>query len=97
MGTHFYTGTAFPPQYRGALFIPLAGSWNRDQLAGFEVITVREGEGGRLIREPFLTGFRDEANARFLGRPSGALTLPDGSLLISDQQNGAIYRITYTR
>lgn len=97
VGTHFYTGTAFPEQYRGAMFIPLAGSWNREQLSGFEVITVREGEGGRLIREPFLTGFRDDAARSFSGRPSGALTLPDGSLLISDQQNGAIYRITYTR
>jgi len=97
VGTHFCTGTAFPERYRGAMFIPLAGSWNRERLSGFEVITVREGEGGRLIREPFLTGLRDEANNRFLGRPSGALTMPDGSLLISDQQNGAIYRITYTR
>lgn len=97
VGTHFYTGTAFPEQYRGAMFIPLAGSWNREQLSGFEVITVREGEGGRLIREPFLTGFRDDAARSFSGRPSGALTMPDGSLLISDQQNGAIYRITYTR
>ena len=97
VGSHFYTGTAFPERYRNALFIPLAGSWNRAPLSGFEVVTVREGEGGRLIQEPFLTGFRDDANNRFTGRPSGALTMPDGALLISDQQNGAIYRITYGR
>ncbi|MCW8086964.1 PQQ-dependent sugar dehydrogenase [Sabulicella glaciei] len=97
IGTHFYTGTAFPEQYRNALFIALRGSWNRAPLSGFEVIAVREGENGRLTQQPFLTGFRDDANQRFSGRPAGLLTLPDGSLLVSDEDNGAIYRVSYRR
>jgi glucose/arabinose dehydrogenase len=96
IGTRFYRGSMFPEQYRNALFVSLRGSWNRDSLAGFEVIAVREVDG-RLIQEPFLTGFRDDANQRFVGRPVDTLTLPDGSLLVADEQNGAIYRVTYRR
>jgi glucose/arabinose dehydrogenase len=96
VGTHFYTGTAFPQAYHNALFIALRGSWNRERLSGYEVSVVREIEG-RLVREPFLTGFRDDANQKFLGRPVGLMTLPDGSLLVSDEQNGAIYRVSYRR
>ncbi|MCU0944203.1 MAG: PQQ-dependent sugar dehydrogenase [Rubritepida sp.] len=97
IGTHFYRGTAFPQQYHNALFIANRGSWNRDRLAGYEVIVVREVEGGRLVQEPFLTGFRDDANQRFVGRPAGLLTMPDGSLLVSDEENGAIYRVSFRR
>jgi len=97
IGTHFYTGTAFPEQYRNALFIANRGSWNRSRLAGYDVVVVREVEGGRLVQEPFLTGLRDDANQRFLGRPAGLLTMPDGSMLISDEENGAIYRVSARR
>lgn len=97
IGTHFYTGTAFPERYRNALFVALRGSWNRERMAGYKVVVVREAEGGRLVQEDFLTGFLDEANQRFSGRPAGVLTMPDGSLLVSDEQLGAIYRITYRR
>jgi glucose/arabinose dehydrogenase len=97
VGTHFYTGTQFPEQYRNALFIAFQGSWNRAPLSGFEVVVVREAEGGRLVQEPFMTGFRDDAAQKFNGRPSGLLTMPDGSLLVSDTDNGAIYRVTYRR
>jgi glucose/arabinose dehydrogenase len=96
IGTHFYRGTAFPERYQGALFIANRGSWNRPQLSGYNVVVVRE-EGGRLVQEEFLTGLRDQANNRFLGRPAGLLTMPDGALLVSDEENGAIYRITYRR
>lgn len=95
IGTHFYTGTAFPERYRGALFIANRGSWNRERLAGFNVVVVREAEGGRLVMEEFMTGFRDDANQRFVGRPAGLLTMPDGALLVSDEENGAIYRVTH--
>ncbi|MCX7372610.1 MAG: PQQ-dependent sugar dehydrogenase [Alphaproteobacteria bacterium] len=94
IGTHFYRGTAFPEQYRNALFIANRGSWNRSRLSGFNVVMVREVDG-RLVQEEFLGGLRDDAGQRFLGRPAGILTMPDGSLLISDEENGAIYRITY--
>ncbi len=97
IGTHFYTGTAFPERYRGALFIANQGSWNRPRLSGFNVVVVREGENGRLVMEEFLTGLRDDANQRFSGLPAGLLTMPDGSLLVSDEDNGAIYRVSYRR
>ncbi len=97
IGTHFYTGAAFPEQYRNALFIANRGSWNRSRLSGFNVVVVREAEGGRLVMEEFLSGLRDDAAQRFTGRPSGLLTMPDGALLVSDEDNGAIYRITYRR
>lgn len=97
IGTHFYTGTAFPEQYRNALFIANRGSWNRPRLSGFNVVVVREAENGRLVMEEFLTGLRDDANNRFLGRPAGLLTMPDGALLVSDEENGAIYRVTARR
>lgn len=93
IGTMFYTGAMFGDAYRNALFIALRGSWNRERLAGFEVVTVREVEG-RLVQEPFLTGLRDDAGQRFLGRPAGLLTMPDGALLVADEHNGAIYRIS---
>jgi len=96
IGTHFYRGTAFPERYRNALFIANRGSWNRSQLSGFNVVAVRE-EGGRLVQEEFLTGLRDDAGQRFTGRPAGLLTLSDGSLLVSDEENGAIYRVSARR
>jgi glucose/arabinose dehydrogenase len=96
IGTRFYTGQMFPEAYRNALFISLRGSWNRDRLSGYEVVSVREIEG-RLVKEPFMTGFRDDATQRFVGRPVDTHTLPDGSLLVADEQNGAIYRVSYRR
>jgi glucose/arabinose dehydrogenase len=97
IGTRFYTGTMFPEAYRGRLFVALRGSWNRERLAGFEFVTVRL-EGDRVAGiEPFLTGLRDDAANRFLGRPADMLTLPDGSMLFTDEENGAIYRVTYGR
>jgi glucose/arabinose dehydrogenase len=59
-------------------------------------VTVRC-EGGRPVIEPFLTGLRDHEGQRFFGRPAGLLTPLDGSLLISDEENGAIYRVTQRR
>ena len=95
IGTRFYTGTMFPEQYRGQLFIARRGSWNREQLSGYDVVVAKIGaDGGVSGIEPFLTGFRDEANNRFLGRPVDVLQRRDGSLLVSDEQNGAIYRIS---
>lgn len=96
IGTHFYRGTAFPERFRNALFIANRGSWNRPQLSGFNVVVVRE-EGGRLVQEEFLSGLRDDANQRFHGRPAGLLTMPDGALLVSDEENGAIYRVSVRR
>jgi glucose/arabinose dehydrogenase len=96
LGIRFYNGTQFPAAYRGAAFIAQRGSWNRERLSGYEVVVARlDAQGNVTGVEPFLTGFRDEANNRFIGRPVYMLPRADGSLLVSDEQNGAIYRITH--
>ena len=98
LGMRFYTGSQFPAQYRNQIFIARRGSWNREQLAGYDVVVAKLDAEGRVTGiEPFLTGLLDEANNRFLGRPVDVLQLRDGSLLVSDEQNGAIYRISYGR
>jgi glucose/arabinose dehydrogenase len=85
----------FPPNYRNVAFIARHGSWNREQKFGFDVAVARI-DGTRARIEPFLTGLLDPATNTFFGRPSYVLPLEDGSLLVSDEQNGAIYRITYS-
>ena len=98
MGAHFYTGSMFPAEYRNTLFVARKGSWNRTQKFGYDVVTVRtDAEGRNASIQPFMTGFMDAASDSFVGRPTYFLQLPDGSLLVSDEQLGAIYRITYAR
>ena len=98
MGVHFYTGSMFPAEYRNMLFVARKGSWNRTQKFGYDVVTVRTDASGQNPRiQAFMTGFLDSSNDSFSGRPTYMLQLPDGSMLISDEQNGAIYRITYAK
>ncbi len=98
MGLHFYTGTMFPAEYRNAMFVARKGSWNRTKKIGFDVLTVRADADGRNVTvTPFMTGFLDPASDTFSGRPAYLLQLADGSLLVSDEQLGAIYRISYAR
>jgi glucose/arabinose dehydrogenase len=98
MGVHFYTGNMFPAEYRNVMFVARKGSWNRTKKFGFDVVTVRMDADGKNAKiEPFMTGFLDPASDTFSGRPTYFLQLPDGSLLVSDEQLGAIYRITYAR
>lgn len=96
LGMRFYTGNMFPADYRDAIFVARRGSWNKSQKTGYDVLTVRAGADGKGAKmTPFVTGFLDEAKNEFWGRPVDVLQLPDGSLLVSDEQNGAIYRVTY--
>jgi glucose/arabinose dehydrogenase len=90
----FYTGTMFPPKYRGGIFIARHGSWDRSEKIGADVVHVTLNRDGSVRSvEPFLTGFlKDNA---FLGRPVDLQVMKDGSLLVSDDHAGAIYRITY--
>ncbi len=94
LGIKFYTGNMFPQSYRNVAFIARHGSWNREQEFGFDVVVARI-NGGRARIEPFMTGLLDEKTNMFYGRPSYVLQLADGSLLVSDETNGAVYRITY--
>jgi glucose/arabinose dehydrogenase len=95
LGMRFYTGTMFPAEYKNAIFIAQHGSWNREPKpkTGYRVMVARPDEKGERRYEPFATGFLDGSKA--WGRPVDLLLLPDGSLLLSDDTAGAIYRITY--
>jgi len=98
MGVKFYTGKMFPAEYQNTMFIARKGSWNRSKPNGFDVVNVREGEGGKVTMKPFLTGFNeDKESYKFWGRPAYVAQMPDGALLVSDEQVGAIYRISYQK
>jgi len=93
LGMRFYTGTQFPAIYRKQIFIAEHGSWNRSRKIGYRVSVVRL-EGGRAVSyQPFATGWLQGEQA--WGRPADVLVMPDGSLLVSDDYAGAIYRISY--
>jgi len=98
MGVHFYTGSMFPAEYKNTMFIARKGSWNRTKKFGYDVVTVKaDAEGRSATMTPFMTGFLDTSTEAFSGRPTYFLQMPDGSLLVSDEQLGAIYRISYAR
>ena len=95
LGLTFYTGNTFPPAYEQQLFIAQHGSWNRSEKVGYNVLLVRFGNGGQPAgSEVFAAGWLQGQDN--WGRPNDVLQMPDGSLLISDDQMGAIYRITYS-
>jgi glucose/arabinose dehydrogenase len=85
----------FPAEYRGQVFIAEHGSWNRSHKIGYRVSLVRVKDGQAVSYEPFAEGWLQGEQA--WGRPADLQELPDGSLLVSDEQAGAIYRITYAR
>jgi glucose/arabinose dehydrogenase len=96
LGTKFYTGKMFPADYKNTLFIARKGSWNRTKKFGYDVVNVRLSPDGKSAKmKPFLTGFLDSKSDTFWGRPAYLLQMPDGALLVSDEQLGAIYRISY--
>ncbi len=98
MGVTFYTGEMFPAEYRNVLFNARKGSWNRTKKIGYDVVMVKASADGKdAAIVPFMTGFMNEADQSFWGRPAYLLQLRDGSLLVSDEQLGAIYRVTYAR
>ncbi len=94
LGIKFYTGAMFPASYKNVAFIARHGSWNREKKFGYDVVVARI-NGGKATIEPFLTGLLDEKGNAFHGRPSYVLQMKDGSLLVSDETSGAVYRITY--
>jgi glucose/arabinose dehydrogenase len=94
LGMRFYTGTQFPAEYRGSIFIAEHGSWNRSRKIGYRITRVRVDKNSAVAYEPFATGWLQ--GEKTLGRPADVLVAPDGSLLVSDDFAGAIYRISYT-
>lgn len=96
LGLRFYTGTQFPEAYRDAMFVARHGSWNRTAKLGGDVVVAKPGPDGKTAAtEPFLTGFLQDN--KYVGRPVDVLVAKDGSLLVSDDYNGAIYRVSYGR
>jgi glucose/arabinose dehydrogenase len=96
LGMIFYTGTMFPAAYQGTLLLARKGSWNRTKLFGYDVAMVKADPDGKNARvTPFMTGFLDPRDNKFWGRPAYLLQMPDGALLVADEYNGAIYRVTY--
>ncbi|MBD3427065.1 MAG: sorbosone dehydrogenase family protein [Candidatus Omnitrophica bacterium] len=95
LGMKFYTGRMFPEEYKNQIFIAEHGSWNRSVPIGYRVMLVRL-EGDKAVSyEVFAEGWLTKEGA--WGRPVDILLLPDGSMLVSDDKNGAIYRITYEK
>jgi glucose/arabinose dehydrogenase len=97
LAVKFYTGRMFPAQYRGQVLIAEHGSWNRSKAAGktgYRVTLVRLKGNDAVSYEPFIEGWLQ--GDEVLGRPVDLLVAPDGSLLVSDDQRGVIYRISYT-
>ena len=98
MGIKFYTGNMFPPEYKDAALIARKGSWNSNQKVGFDVVMVKAGTDGKNPKiTPFITGFMNPADQSFWGRPAYLMQMTDGSMLVSDEQLGAIYRVTYSK
>jgi len=95
LGMRFYTGEMFPSESKSRIFIALHGSWNRTQKTGFKLMQVTLVPGGAAKYEVFAEGWLQ--GEEFWGRPVDVQVLRDGSLLVSDDWNGVLYRITYQR
>lgn len=94
LGMRFYTGSQFPKTYKNAIFVARHGSWNKSQKQGGDVVVVKLNKDGTVKSvEPFMTGFLEDN--KYVGRPVDVMLLKDGSLLVSDDWNGAVYRVSY--
>jgi len=94
LGMRFYTGNMFPREYRNAIFIARHGSWNKTVKIGGDIVVAKLNPDGTVKSvEPFITGFL--VNNNYIGRPVDIELMKDGSILISDDWNGAVYRVTY--
>jgi glucose/arabinose dehydrogenase len=95
LGMRFYTGHMFPAHYHNAIFIARHGSWNKTHKIGGDVVVAELNRDGTVRSiEPFITGFLVSGN-KYLGRPVDMEWMKDGSMLLSDDFNGALYRISY--
>lgn len=95
LGFTFYTHDTFPEKYKNGAFVGQHGSWNRDPLSGYKVVFVPFVNGEPQAPEDFLTGFiANEETGEVYGRPVGVTTLPDGSLLVNDDDSNVIWKIS---
>jgi glucose/arabinose dehydrogenase len=97
LGMRFYTGSMFPPEYKNAIILAEHGSWNREHKLGYRVMVVRLEDNKAVSYEPLVTGWLDDDTDKAWGRPVDVEVLDDGSLLISDDWKGVLYRVTYRK
>jgi len=94
LGMRFYTGSQFPKTYKNAIIVARHGSWNRSKKFGGDVVVVHLDKDGKFkSMEPLITGFLEDN--KYIGRPVDVMQMKDGSILVSDDWNGAVYRISY--
>ena len=100
LGMRFYNGKMFPAEYRGNIFIAMHGSWNRSVKHGYNVMrVVLDAKGNPKSMKPFLEGFLtdEKGDPPMWGRPVDVMVMRDGAMLVSDDYNGIIYRISYKK
>jgi len=94
LGMRFYTGKMFPASFKNQIIIARHGSWNRTNKFGGDVVVAHLNKDGTVKNlEPLVTGFLQDN--KYVGRPVDVLQLKDGSILVSDDWNGAVYRVSY--
>jgi glucose/arabinose dehydrogenase len=94
LGMRFYTGSMFPKSYKNVAIVARHGSWNRTVKFGGDVVAVHLNKDGTVKNiEPLVTGFLEDN--KYVGRPVDVMQLKDGSLLVSDDWNGAVWRVSY--
>ena len=97
LGLQFYTGSQFPAEYKNKLFVALHGSWNRTIPNGYKIMIATIGADSKVVKyEPFAEGWLQK-DKKVLGRPTAIEIAKDGSLLVSDDKNGVIYKIAYKK
>ena len=94
LGMAFYTGDQFPSKYKNGIFVAQHGSWNRTTPCGARIMFASVDDEGNASWEPFAEGWLND-NGEYDGRPMSVTPMKDGSLLVSDDYAGAIYRISY--
>jgi len=94
LGLRFYRGKHFPTEYKNQLFVAEHGSWNRSEPQGYRVALIKFNQGKPVSEQAFISGWLTQ-DGKVLGRPVDILEMPDGSLLISDDMLGVIYRVEY--
>jgi glucose/arabinose dehydrogenase len=96
LGIRFYQGKQFPDAYKNQLFVAEHGSWNRTIPQGYRVAVIKFDQGKPVSEQDFISGWLTK-DGQVLGRPMDILTMPDGSLLISDDTLGVIYKVEYRK
>jgi glucose/arabinose dehydrogenase len=97
LGMKFYTGDMFPAEYKNNILIAEHGSWNRHKYQGARVKRVIVGPDGKDAKQEILAEGWIEGDQNYLGRPNDIVIAKDGSILVSDDWAGAIYRISYSK